>query len=326
MPARLEDAVHTDVARALESVDTPSAHEAVVGYTPLRDRLLVSPRMHRLLPDRAAMWLAAGRARVLWRLSEKRRQRARAQAALMFEGTPLEPNLDSIAPRLAAEEAMRSAQKPRMWMTEHYPVEGLGHLESALAEGRGAIVFSVHMGAYCSVAWPLAHAGHPSYMTGADWLYADVYEGREALTTLIMRSDWEKVGGRWVPRGGSYDVLKALLERGELCLVMLDVPGSTNARFLGKPAHLASGLARLARDTGAPLVPAFCHGGSARPRLVVEPPIDPAAFDSEDRLVKHLADVGSRAILEVSPESWEPNDFPPLIFRELGEKHGWAFR
>jgi lauroyl/myristoyl acyltransferase len=325
MGIRAAEGGAADLGRVLETVDRPSAHLAVRGSVPLFDRLYTSPRVHRLLPDWLALGLAALRARLLWRFSAERRARAIAQVALTLEGTGREQEVATIARRQIVEVALRRELKLRPWVARRYPVTGIENLDAARAAGKGVLLMGLHFGAPRATSGPLSVDGRRLYMAGADWLYADVYEGREGLVTLVQRQAFEAGGGRWVPRGGSYPVFRTLLDRGEVCLFHFDVPGSTETTFLGKPARLGSGLARLARETGALIVPAISEGGCRHPRVHLHDPVDPRGFASEQELVDHLAALATGFILDRTPEAWEPNDYPPLIFRELGEKYGWAF-
>jgi lauroyl/myristoyl acyltransferase len=60
-----------------------------------------------------------------------------------------------------------------------------------------------------------------------------------------------------------------------------DAGGDTPARLLGRPMHLRSGIARLARETGAPIVPAFTWREGNGQVGVLGEPIDPAAHPDE---------------------------------------------
>ncbi|MFL5825712.1 MAG: hypothetical protein ACJ76V_04235 [Thermoleophilaceae bacterium] len=326
MGTRAAEGGATDVRQMLETVDRPSAHLAVRGQVPLLDRLYASPRAHRLLPDGVALRLATLRARLLWRFSKARRQRAIAQVSLLLEGTGRENEAERVARRQIVEVALRRELKLRPWLSRRYPiVGGTDHLAAARAGGRGVLLMGLHFGAPRGASGPLCDVLERLYMAGAEWLYADVYEGREGLVTLVQRQTFESRGGRWVPRGGSYAVFRALLERGAVCLFHFDTPGSTETIFLGKPARVGSGLARLARETGAMIVPSISEGGCRHPRLRLHEPIDPRAFASEQELVDHLAALATGFILDRTPEAWEPNDFPPQIFPQLAERYGCAF-
>ncbi|HEX8857154.1 MAG TPA: hypothetical protein VF752_16285 [Thermoleophilaceae bacterium] len=315
-----------DLGHTLDAIDRPSAHQAVRGRVPLFERLYTSPRVHRLLPDWLALGLAALRARLLWRFSGERRSRAIAQVSLMLEGTGREREAERIARRQIVEQALRRELKLRPWVARRYPVVGIEHLEAAQAGGRGVLLMGLHFGPPRGTSAPLSVKGYRLYMAGADWLYADVYEGRDGLLALLERRVFEDNGGRWVPRGGSFEVFRALLERGEVCLFHFDVPGGTETTLLGKRARVGSGIARLARETGGLIVPSVSEGGCRHPRLRLHEPVDPRRFASEQELVDHLAALATGFILDRTPESWEPNDFPPLIFRAAGDTYAWAFR
>jgi lauroyl/myristoyl acyltransferase len=113
----------------------------------------------------------------------------------------------------------------------------------------------------------------------------------------LMNVRWaEELGCRWVGRGDSYRVFRALLERNEVCWMPFDVPGRTDTAMGGRRFALTSGIARLASDTGALVVPGFALRRGHRPVCWLEPPVDPRTFSDSAALHAHLAAVVGRAV------------------------------
>jgi lauroyl/myristoyl acyltransferase len=101
----------------------------------------------------------------------------------------------------------------------------------------------------------------------------------------------EEAGCRWVHRGGSYELLRALLERGEVCYITWDTPGKQNVpvRLLGRTWHVAGNVARLALQTGARVVPGFSMREGNAPISVLFPGIDPSEVGGESEVNGRMA-------------------------------------
>lgn len=156
-------------------------------------------------------------------------------------------------------------------------VEGISHVDQALSQGRGVIVFSLHMG-NMNLAQALALRGYPvSILRGA----------------RKRRSKEMPIGTQLSRRVLSRDVIPAnrlremyrCLERKEVVGFMLDglVGGRYDAvPFLGKPMAFSDGMVRLASRTGAALVPIVAlRLPDNRVRLLFHRPIE--ITEGEDR-------------------------------------------
>jgi Kdo2-lipid IVA lauroyltransferase/acyltransferase len=124
-------------------------------------------------------------------------------------------------------------------------------LEDALAEGRGVVFASAHLGPWEEVAASLVAAGFPLTVVARE-----PYDPRFATLYARLR---ERRGVRTIYRGaaGAGIGLVRVLRRGELLGVPMDLASrvtSIEAPFLGRPARTAVGPARLAIRTGAVVV------------------------------------------------------------------------
>jgi lauroyl/myristoyl acyltransferase len=108
----------------------------------------------------------------------------------------------------------------------------------------------------------------------------------------------EQAGCRWVRRGGSYEVLRALLRRGEVCWMNWDVGGHTvhPVRLLGRTIHVGGGPARLALETGACVVPAFVWREADAQVAVLFEAVDPRAVSDESELDSLVASAVEAAL------------------------------
>jgi KDO2-lipid IV(A) lauroyltransferase len=109
--------------------------------------------------------------------------------------------------------------------------------------------------------------------------------------------------------GGLREVIR-LLQRGEMIILLSDRDFFLSGRetmFFDEPTTLPIGAVRLARDTGAPIIPFFAHRGNRMNDLVIREPIMvPKTADRDADIVvglKQVAEVLEQAIRE-SPGQW----------------------
>jgi KDO2-lipid IV(A) lauroyltransferase len=181
------------------------------------------------------------------------------------------------------------------------PPEAASLLAAALAEGRGAIVVSAHLGPFEVLAAAVAELGHrpavvvrESYDPRLDQL-VDAHRVRRGVT-VIHRG-----------RANAGVVMLRALRRGQPLGLLPDLPSRVRrlpVRLLGRIAELASGPARLAKLTGAPLLVATLvrPEGSGRHRLRVRR-LAAGASDHDAVLTQRIADELSAAISQ-SPLEW----------------------
>jgi KDO2-lipid IV(A) lauroyltransferase len=179
----------------------------------------------------------------------------------------------------------------RPWLGRRTPIEGLAHLEAAVAAGRGVIFATAHVGPFLGLVHALAARGIKVYISGGQFGGEPAFDGRRGRWTLMQNRWVEDAGSRWVHRGGSYPLLRALLERGEICFMTVDAPGTIEVDFAGHPARVRGGVAALALETGATIVPgATLRRGWGQVGVFLEP-VDPAGFDDPVELTRHLTRV-----------------------------------
>lgn len=129
-------------------------------------------------------------------------------------------------------------------------VHGQALVDAALAEGRGMLIATPHMGAwelsslYGCARWPITILYKPSRLAGLDGL---------------IRGARERFGARLVPTDGAgVRALYKALARGEVVGMLPDQePGGANgvfADFFGTPANTMVLLSKLARKRRVPVV------------------------------------------------------------------------
>jgi hypothetical protein len=96
---------------------------------------------------------------------------------------------------------------------------------------------------------------------------------------------------------------------------MIDLPGTFPVQMAGKRAYLRTGIARLACETDALIVPAIALLESSGPSLHVLEPIDPRSAKDHQEVLERLAEAAGEVIVE-HPASVEPIVFIREIWRD----------
>ena len=179
-------------------------------------------------------------------------------------------------------------------------VEGDEHLEGAMAEARGVILLTAHLGNWELAGRLLAlRFARPTHVFVAAELDPEVehfLRGGPAPVRFVTRS-----------RPTAVMTLLAALRRNELVALQgdraLGTRGDVAVGFFGAPAPFPRGPFVLARAAGAPVVPAFCLlGTDRRYTIVLDAPIrvgpagEPAALETWVRILE--------ARVRRHPEQW----------------------
>ncbi len=160
-------------------------------------------------------------------------------------------------------------------------IEGLEHLEAAREQGKGVVLVHGHFGpvhlplvALARLGYPMKQIGNPSD-EGLSWV------GRNVAFRLRLRYE-SKIPAEIIKADGFLKGAFKALAKNEV--VMTTGDGTGTAQKIGKyhrfdlfdqPVDLPVGPARLARKTGAALVPMFIQPGRGGflYRIVIEHPI-----------------------------------------------------
>jgi lauroyl/myristoyl acyltransferase len=283
-------------------------------------RLYANLRLHDLVPDRLAMRIAQAVGWLRWYWPPARR-RAIARLSLTVAGTPREGEERKLARKELSIQAMRTELNWRGRLGDRAPVEGLEHLERVRASGRPLLITGVHVGG--GLTNVISQRGFPFVTPAGAWLDPNAKIERRGYGAYYARLSvlWAvERGVRFVYMGGAYPVLRRLLERGETCWVMSDVPGSMRTRMAGKPARVASGPAMLAHDTGAVVVPVVGTIHVDGPHVQVLEPIDPRTLSGPQEMVDRLAAIFGEQMVR-HPEQVEPAGFMKDVFAEDGQQY-----
>jgi lauroyl/myristoyl acyltransferase len=220
--------------------------------------------------------------------------------------------------RLASCEAvdvrrLRHGARPLRRLVE---VRGRGHLEAALAGGKGAILCSAHFGSYLSGFSVLHASGFPVTTIGRWWYNYDVAisSAERRIWDLhlrpVRRHRQRPNIEPWPGRPQVAALAAAALRANEVVTICIDAPPLDNDRaravevpFLGGRTRLLPGAVVLAQLTGAPLLTCFMYRAADYSHQVLEISA-PVAVDGETAtaFVRCAAEVS--AAIQRSPAHW----------------------
>jgi lauroyl/myristoyl acyltransferase len=177
-------------------------------------------------------------------------------------------------------------------------MEGAEHL----AAGRdGAVVNFLHHGPFERLGLSVAQHGHHLHMMMAPWFFAD----RMAPHLRQHRVITERGCSVFSSEEGSAGVRRRLTD-GELVSLATDMPGSTPVTFLGRRLLGTFGAARLAHETGKPVLVVTSHRSreDGDPLFRVHEPLRPEQFADAHALLDRMLRIHEPAVLDW-PSSYE---------------------
>lgn len=208
------------------------------------------------LPYRLQMAVGRALGRGMARLGRRRRHIAATNLALCF------PEQDAAWRQALLEAHFRSLGMGMVetamswWMPEDrlrglVQIEGLEHLEQALARGKGVILLSGHFTSL-EIGGRLLAMHHPFHV-----LYR---RHKNPLFEAVMRRARERNYDRAIPREDMRGMLRSLKDNMPVWYAADQDYGrekSVFAPFFGIPAATITAMSRLARSSGAAVVPFF---------------------------------------------------------------------
>ncbi|MCX6559310.1 MAG: lysophospholipid acyltransferase family protein [Candidatus Aminicenantes bacterium] len=251
----------------------------------------------RLLPRPFTLALGRGLGRLAYRLDKRHREIALANLAVAFGSEKSPAEREAIA-RTAFANAGRTALDTIKFtgysadrIRRLVDVEGGDHLRTALATGRGVLVFTAHFG-----NWEAS----PSRLSefGAFHAIARTLDNRLIDRDLLRLR--RRMGAAVIDKmGAGRPILKALAKGGIVALVVDQNVLRSQAVFVdffGKTAATTPGLAAFHLKTGAPMVPFFCVPRGRRYLLRILPPLTVPRSDRRDADVLKTTQIYTKMI------------------------------
>ena len=166
-------------------------------------------------------------------------------------------------------EFMRFPRLDKQQIQRYVKLEGVEHVERALAEGKGAIILTGHFG-----NWELLAASISATVAPLTPIVRELRSPR--LNALVSRYR-EKAGYATIDRDtGIRDALRCL-RRNELLGIVADVDTTVSGvfvNFFGRRAYTPYSPVAIAMKTGAAILPSFIiRQPDGSHRAIIEPPL-----------------------------------------------------
>ena len=248
-----------------------------------------------LLPERlwAPLWRASARIPVLTSRRAVERNAKLIQAAL---GEPDRRRAEAIAQDLKAAVYELRMQDLRAWRPGGWrptmALEGEEHLKSALAAGRGAVLWVAPFVFNSGPTKIVLHQGghRVSHLSSPQHGFSETRFGVKVLNRVRCIPEDRHLAERIVfdrnaPSSAMRRMLRALKAGEAVSIVAASTEGSemVEGPIFGGRLRVAVGAPRLAALTGAPLLPVFTvRDPKAGFRVIVEAPIAIGAGGSSD--------------------------------------------
>lgn len=261
------------------------------------------------LPSASALWVGRVIGMFMYHFHPKRKRIAYANLKAAFSREKAPSELKRILKNNYANygqgiiEILRLPKMDIRYVKECVKIEGVEQIDKALARGKGVIFLASHFGNWELSGLKSTQIGYPIYILTRAQKF-------KRLDTFL-NSYRERLGSKVMYRGmGPRDLIKALKENKVVAMVTDQDAGKDGVfiDFLGRPASHPVGAARLARDTGAVILPVFTIREKGHRHLIrLEEPIAvPKRLDRysdiKEGLEKH-ARIAERYIRRY-PDQW----------------------
>jgi len=154
---------------------------------------------------------------------------------------------------------------------EWVELEGLEHYEEGIAQGKGLLSIAAHFG-----NWELMPVATPLFLKPLHIIYRPLDSPvLENITKYVRTIN----GNVMIPKGGTGKRIRELLGQNEFIGIMSDqnvsVQEGVFVDFFGRPACTGVGLAALALQSGAPVLPGFmARQKSGKYKLILKPLVE----------------------------------------------------
>jgi lauroyl/myristoyl acyltransferase len=237
---------------------------------------------------------------------------ARRQMEFVVGAALPDADLDDLAGRYLEQMVWRRELRWHPRAVTRQQVTGIENLTRVRGEHGGLILCFLHHGRFDGLFASLKAAGAPPLTTVVAPILVDPDDAYlKAHRRLI------DLGSTAAPSTAGFQGLRDLVLAGHTLTIAVDMPGSTRVRFLGRDLLGASGAARIAHDTGTPLVlvlPTTTDGLSQR--ITLSEPLLPQDHADPVSLLQAALDRFEPSVL-AWPEAYE---WPRAKFTQLDEQ------
>jgi Kdo2-lipid IVA lauroyltransferase/acyltransferase len=263
-----------------------------------------------LLPRSAARWVAARLAALLFRLQPVWRRVALFNLQLAFPGWT-EPERENVVRDMvrnlgwAAAEFAHLPNYTRENIERVIVLDGFANVTAAERQSMGVLFLTGHMG-----AWELSPFAHAVYHRPLHFVVRPI--DNPWVDTLVNR--YRSASGNIpIEKKQSARAILRVLRQGGIVGILADqnaaLEDSVFVDFLGTPAATTTGIARIARHTGAAVVPAYSYWDAALGKYCLH--YDPALVlrrtEDEEADVRNFTALFNRVLggyIRRFPDQW----------------------
>jgi KDO2-lipid IV(A) lauroyltransferase len=262
------------------------------------------------LPRNLARFAGVFVARCLFVLRPPLRRAAEFNLRLAFPELPQAARLQIVNGMVRnlgwmAAEFARMPRYTRANIESVIILEGFEHFTAAERRGKGVLLLTGHMG-----GWELGPFAHALFSNPIYFLIRPI---DNALVDELVNRYRCASGNRPIKKNESARAIFRILKAGGVVGVLADqntIPTeAVFVDFFGIPASTTTGIARLARRTGAAVVPAYTYWDSklGKYRLCYEPAVELASTDNEENDIRDYAARFNHVIedyIRCFPDQW----------------------
>lgn len=182
-------------------------------------------------------------------------------------------------------------------------IEGSEHLEKAMLKGKGALIFSAHLGNWEMATAPVSEIGKVNVI-------ARPLDNRRLEKELLQIR--KKLGANVIYKQQAARPILRALKDNEMVAILIDQNVVRNQAvfvdFFGKPAATTPSLAAFFLKTDAPIVPVFCYPvQSGGYHLKILPPLKLIVTGDEEKDVLKITQLCNKIIqnqIQENPKVW----------------------
>lgn len=256
-------------------------------------------RMRAKVPTPLLPALWGARTRLAWR-SEAVREDARAQMRFLLEHTGAEVDLDEVARAYVRYQARRGELRWHPELLLSLRVEGMEHILTAKAQGKGVLLNFIHHGYYDGGFPSIARLGAPGHIV----VYPYMLEPDAPLWLQQHVRIGSANGGTATSAAIGTEGLVELLQQGNVVAIASDVPGKTPMKLFGREVLGSFGAARLPMATGSPVVVMTSEEDEQGPFIRLHEPLQPTDYETAQSLLEDMFAIHEEVVLR-SPEAYD---------------------
>lgn len=210
--------------------------------------------------------------RMVFRLSKKNREKAMRNLRLAFPEWTDQQRLATVKGCLehfgiVMSDFMRSKSRSRNEVLESIEVEGLEHIDQALADGKGVVLITGHFGNWERMANWYTVKGYPLTVVARD--------ANDPNMNVLVTELREAAGLEVISRGDAARAVLSGLRKNRVIGILPDQNSEEIfVPFFGKLCGTVTGPAVLSHRAKAPVITTFCHRvGPGKYKLVISEPL-----------------------------------------------------